>query len=136
MPSYLRTPEDQQAASRLSEFLRTARDIASDMCGVPASGLQEPVVTIRPSTLELPGSGYAEVRGNALVEQPPYDDPSKSKAKVGRMVACTGVVLFFATAITNDADEVVDWTITSVSLSEVSTPGVEWTRPSSDIDWD
>lgn len=122
VPAVLKSPPDDAVRDKVTLKLKTDKDIATTACGVKATGLTDIKVTPETASIKLAGSGRVRIEGKA--------------AGVAKAVVCTAVVSYMMNAVTNDKDEITDWTLVSLSLREVSTPGVSFTPPSSGGDWD
>lgn len=122
----LKDPPPEVVHEKITGRLRKAKEIASTMCGVPASGLN--VVTLKEDSLvKLPGVGHVRVEGTPAEGQ---------RSDAGAPLLCVAVLLYSMHAIKGDDGAVKEWRLESLELSSVHTPGVHWTAPASHHDWD
>jgi hypothetical protein len=118
-------PPDNVAKEKIVLRLKTEKDVATNACGVNATGLTDVKVTSISQGL----ASTAEIEGKPILA------PSV-KVSPGKALVCVAVIGFTASAVRNDKNEATEWKIGTLDLREVKTPGVTWTRPSSGGDWD
>ena len=108
----LESPPEPVVEERTRTRLKTARELASEMCGIPAEGLDDVVVKVVSQTA---GVGTAHVTGTAI----PAADGGLD---LGKALVCAGVVGFvFTKAIDGD-----DWSMGDLDLEAVETAGVHF----------
>lgn len=123
VPPILKSPPEDVVREKVTLKLKTDKDLATTACGVKATGMTDVKVTPEKLSMDVAGAGRVRIEGKA--------------AGAAKAVTCTAVVMYSLKAVTNDKDEITDWTLKSLSLREVSTPGVSFTPPSSGGgDWD
>jgi hypothetical protein len=122
VPPILKSPPEDVVREKVTLKLKTDKDLATTACGVKATGMTDVKVTPEKLSMDIGGVGHVRIEGKA--------------AGAAKAVACTAVVMYSLKAVTNDKDEITDWTLTKLDLREVSTPGVSFTPPSSGGDWD
>jgi hypothetical protein len=119
----LESPPDEVAAGLVAARLATAGELASILCGLPASGLSDVRIDMVPSSIKVAGGGQVSVTGRPLLA-------SGAAAPADRI--CKGT-LSYHTVRSGDSGE---WALGDLELWEVATEGVHWTRPSRGRDWD
>ena len=123
VPPILKSPPEDVVREKVKLKLKTDKDLATTACGVKATGMTDVKVTPEKLSVDVAGVGRVHIEGKA--------------AGAAKAVACTAVVMYVIKPVTNDKDEITDWTLKSLELREVSTPGVSFTPPSSSGgDWD
>jgi hypothetical protein len=120
-------PPDNVAKDKLVLSLKTEKDVATNACGVKATGLTD--VKVTSVTHGMGAYSKAEIEGKPILAP-------GVKVSPGKALVCIAVVQFVARAVRNDKNEATDWKITTLQLAEVKTAGVSWTPPSSGGDWD
>ncbi len=143
--AHTKSPEKSTIEDAVKKRLEQARELASQLCGVPASGLTD----IRLEVVDTPmlGSSNVKVTGVAVAlpaasasasmqpsASPPPAAPSAGSAL--RAAACTGVVYVFMSPDVAEDGTVTRWKLEKVEVQEVTTPGHEWKRPPEDHDHD
>ena len=111
---------------KIIERLRTAKEIASNMCGLPSAGLVDVKLTPQKSLLELPNIGDVQVEG-VPAERPRGDG--------GAPLVCIAVLWYSVHGVTQK-DGTKAPQLAKLELSSVQTPGVRWTAPPSHHDSD
>ena len=112
---------EKDGKEKLVLSLKTQKGVATDACGVSATGLTD--VKFKSYTGGR-GLHKAEIEGKPILSKNVKVDP-------GKALVCVAVVSFAVNSIRNEKDEITGWKVTSVYLDDVKTPGVTWSKPSS-----
>ena len=113
------TVPPEQAQRDVTVAVSADAQMASTLCGMQVTGLANVTAVMAPDALAFGGTGRVRLRGNPL-----FVDGGVNVAGL----VCIGVVAFaFARSFDNRHPTV--WTLSSVTLHSVETPGVHWVAP-------
>jgi hypothetical protein len=136
--------------------LEKARELATQLCGVPAGGLANleltvdegllgsSTVTVRGTPLPVPASsatasdGPASSAPVAAQSSAPSASPapSSSAGSPAQMALCAGILYVFMSPEVAEDGTVTSWKLGKVEVQEVTTPGHEWKKPPEHHDHD
>lgn len=124
LPVELRHPPDAEVSRLVIESLKTAGELATTACGVPAKGLADVEVTPKKLSVNVMGQGLVRVRGKPIGASAPS--------------LCIAVVSYLIFTTTDGKGGPPRYELKGeLGLFAVETPGVKWERPSSGGgDWD
>ncbi len=136
--AHTKSPPPQTVETAVREKLERAREQATQLCGVPVSGLRDLKLKIESSV--VPGVSKVTVEGSPVIAAPSSASPATSgSAKAAPAIPpalCVGVLTAMMVAKTDAKGEIESWSLRSLEVDEVTTPGAEWKRPPSHHDWD
>ncbi len=106
-------PNETEGVRLVEEKLKSDKGLLEKLCGVKTEGLKD--VSVKSQT-----SSSFQIEGK----------PKEGNA--AKALVCTGVIMAFWHAEETPSGTV--WSIESIKVKQVTTPGAEYTAPSSDFD--
>jgi hypothetical protein len=117
--AHLTEPPIEDQRKEVERQIKTASRQATSMCGFPVKGLADAKVTIE-----------SESPRRFLVEGKPIAQ-NEAGADKSKAALCVAVVSIFSSAQVDENNVVTGFKYRSFEVESVSTPGVQFTKPSS-----
>ena len=114
------SPDTPAIEQRVRERLEKEPQTLSTICGVPVSALKDMALKITSTTL---GISTVHVEGTAVRE-------ADASIDVGKALVCAGVLMASFVPILGSDGKRTGWTLSSMDVDSVETPGVSFTKPS------
>lgn len=114
------SPDNTEIEHRVRERLEKEPQTLSTICGVPVSALKDMALKITSTTL---GVSTVQVEGTAVRE-------GDASIDVGKALVCAGAVMATFIPILGSDGKRTGWTLSSLDVDSVETPGVTFTKPS------
>lgn len=119
---HFKTPPDDVVREKVKAGLEKAKDLATNACGTPATGLRDVTIQSTKPGVAIPWSGEVRFEGKPAGAQP-------AKGNAVKALVCIGVATYTIHSVVGSNGEVTGWDLKSLDLSAVETPGVKWTPP-------
>ena len=117
------SPPEKDVREQVEKKLPTAREIASELCGIPTDGLKNAVVKVVKQTL---GTSDVHVEGTAIGATGAEDAGKGAELDVKKALVCAGVlsVIFLPDL---DADgKATGWKMGTMEVTAIETAGVHF----------
>jgi hypothetical protein len=116
-------PPEETVRREVEKKLPTAREIASELCGIPADGLKDAVVKVVSQTL---GSSTVHVEGTPIAGDAGSDAESEEKLDVKKALVCAGVLAIVLVPLLDGDGKEIGWKLSTMEVSGIETEGVHF----------
>ncbi len=134
----LANPEPQEAEKLVREELAKNRKAATKLCGAPSGPLGDVELVVEKGVLtsyDVKVKGKPTPAPTASAAAAPASSADAAKAAAAAAL-CTGVLYVMFDADVAENGTPGPFRIWKLEVTEVTTPGHEWKKPSESSDWD
>jgi hypothetical protein len=114
-------PPEGTVREEVEKRLPTAREVASELCGIPVEGLQDVVVRVVSQTL---ATSTVHVEGTPIVDDPDTGE----EIDVKKALVCAGALTVLLVPLFDGDGKATGWKLSTMEVSGIETEGVHFDK--------